>query len=315
MVITEVMLFLLGLVLICVGGDRLLNSAVSISEKIGIPQMVIGATVVSLCTTLPEVMVSTTAIFDGSSAVTVGNAIGSVICNTGLIAGIALLFSRPISIDFRDLCWRSAFFAAVLLILMGVAYIFGYFSTPVGLMLLFFFVVYACVSIALSGSEAPSVEKAREDKSGAEGGLAGDILTMLLCAFLLFAGARLLVRHGINLAALLNMPQRAIAVTAIALGTSLPELVTTILSLLKHCEGISVGNVIGANILNLVLVIGIPTTFARVELESRSIFTDMPLALLVMLILTVPLLIRKKSGRAQGFILLAIYIIYCTAVL
>ncbi len=311
----EVLLFIIGLALICAGGDRLLNAAVSVSAKIGIPQIVVGATIVSLCTTLPEMMVSTTAIFDGSAAITVGNAIGSVICNTGLIAGIALLFSRPVNMNTGELLWRCAFFIVVLAGLMAVAYIFGYYSTPVGICLIALFIVYALVSIAFSRMEG---ERGTENQTfvvASDRTAAGDIAIMAVCAVLLFIGARLLVTHGINIARLLNIPERAIAVTAIALGTSLPELVTTILALIKHYESISIGNIVGANILNLLLVIGIPSVFATVRLESQTIFTDMPVALLVMLVMTLPILIRKKSGRLQGLALLAIYIFYCAAVL
>ncbi len=315
---SEVLLFAIGLALICAGGDRLLNAAVSVSAKIGIPQIVVGATIVSLCTTLPEMMVSTTAIFSGSAAITVGNAIGSVICNTGLIAGIALLFSRPINMNTGELLWRCFFFMAVLIGLMAVAYIFGYFSTPAGLVLICLFIAYTVISIRYSEGESPKARDTSLSDEGSPAGersLAGDLIIIGICAVFLFLGSRLLVTHGISIARLLGVPERAIAVTAIALGTSLPELVTTILALIRHYESISIGNVIGANILNLLLVIGIPSVFARVELESQTIFIDMPLALLVMIILTVPILIRKKSSRLQGAVLLAIYLIYCVTVL
>ncbi len=312
---SEVLLFLAGLVLICAGGDRLLNAAVSVSAKIGIPQIVVGATIVSLCTTLPEIMVSTTAIFDGSAAITVGNAIGSVICNTGLIAGLTLLFSRPLRVNAGELSWRCLFFTVILLGLMSVAYVFRYFSTPVGLSLILLFIVYAILSIVFSQVERTDEEENQTFVAASDRTVAGDILVIAVCALFLFAGARLLVTHGITIAGLLNIPERAIAVTAIALGTSLPELVTTILALIRHYESISIGNVIGANILNLLLVIGIPSAFARIDLESRTIFTDMPLALILMLILTIPVIARKKSSRLQGFILIITYFIYCVIVL
>ena len=119
--------------------------------------------------------------------------------------------------------------------------------------------------------------------------------------------------NGIFIAQTLGVPERVIAVTFIALGTSLPELVTSVMSLVKGYGNVGLGNVIGANILNLLLVIGIPSAVAGIPLERSTVTVDMPLACLVMAVLIVPILIRKKSSRAQGIVLLGIYAVYCVA--
>ena len=134
-----------------------------------------------------------------------------------------------------------------------------------------------------------------------------------VCAALLYLGANLLVDNGIFIAQTLGVPERVIAVTFIALGTSLPELVTSVMSLVKGYGNVGLGNVIGANILNLLLVIGIPSAVAGIPLERSTVTVDMPLACLVMAVLIVPILIRKKSSRAQGIVLLGIYAVYCVA--
>ena len=137
------------------------------------------------------------------------------------------------------------------------------------------------------------------------------ILVLAICAGLLYVGANLLVDNGILIAQWLGGPERGIAVTFIALGTSLPELVTSVVSLIKGFGNVGLGNVIGANILNMLLVIGIPSAVAGIPLERSTVTVDMPLSCLVMAVLLVPILARKKSSRLQGAVLLGMYGIYC----
>ena len=132
-------------------------------------------------------------------------------------------------------------------------------------------------------------------------------------AVLLYFGANLLVDNGILIAEALGVPERVIAVTFIALGTSLPELVTSLVSIIKGYGNVGLGNIVGANILNMLLVIGIPSAIAGIPLERSTVLIDIPLALLVMAVLLIPILIRKKSSRVQGIVLLAIYAAYCVA--
>ena len=115
--VSVILLFVLGLVLICFGGDKLVDASVALARKIGIPQIVVGATIVSIGTTLPEILVSTTAAFDGSAAISAGNAFGSIICNTALIAGLTQLLRPVKKVEFGSLAWRSLFFFATILAL------------------------------------------------------------------------------------------------------------------------------------------------------------------------------------------------------
>lgn len=308
--VTAVLLFILGLVLICVGGDRLVDAAVAIAKKAGIPQIVVGATIVSLGTTLPEILVSSTAAFDGSAAIAAGNAFGSVICNTALIAGLTQTIRPSKKVEFSSLAWRSSFFFLVIIALNVYGCLTGIFDWPAGIFLLAGFVVYAWLNVKRSAGEADEQEST-EDVSGIS--IAKQLLMLAVCAVLLYFGANLLVDNGILIAGALGVPERVIAVTFIALGTSLPELVTSIMSLVKGYGNVGLGNVIGANILNLLLVIGIPATVAGIPLEHQTAAVDMPLALFVMAVLTVPILIRKKSSRVQGIVLLFLYAAYCVA--
>lgn len=305
-----VILFVVGLVLICLGGDRLVDAAVAIAKKLGIPQIVVGATIVSLGTTLPEILVSTTAAFDGSAAIAAGNAFGSIVCNTALIAGLTQSIRPAKNVGFSSLSWRGAFFFLVLVALDIWGYVTGAFGRPVGIVLLILFVVYAYLNVIRASAEGGG----EEEESGSEKtSIPVQLLVLIVCAVCLFVGANLLVDNGILIAEALGVPERVIAVTFIALGTSLPELMTSVMSLIKGYGNVGLGNVIGANLLNMLLVIGIPSAIAGIPLERSTVTVDMPLSLLVMVILILPILIRKKSSRLQGIILLAIYAVYCVA--
>lgn len=309
--IQTVLLFILGLILICLGGDRLVDAAVAIAKKLGIPQIVVGATIVSLGTTLPEILVSTTAAFDGSAAIAAGNAFGSIICNTALIAGLTQTIRPSKKIEAAAIRWRGIFFFAVLISMNLYAYLTQKFNRPAGIVLLLLFAVYAYLNIKRAGAEGEENEE--EDGKKESGPIWKHLLILVVCAVLLYFGANLLVDNGILIAEALGVPERVIAVTFIALGTSLPELVTSLVSIIKGYGNVGLGNVVGANILNMLLVIGIPSAIAGIPLERSTILVDMPLGLLVMAVLLIPILIRKKSSRVQGVALLAIYTVYCIA--
>lgn len=305
--ISTVLLFILGLILICAGGDRLVDAAVAIAKKLNIPEIVVGATIVSLGTTLPEILVSTTAAFDGSAAIAAGNAFGSIICNTALIAGLSQTIRPAEKVGAASLAWRSAFFFFVIGVMEIYGCITGAYNRTFGVLLLLAFIVYACLNVRLSSGE----EDEEEADSAEEVSIPKQLLILAACAALLYVGANLLVDNGILIAQALGVPERVIAVTFIALGTSLPELVTSLMSLIKGYGNVGLGNVIGANILNMLLVIGIPAVVQGIGLERQTLMVDIPLAILVMAVLLVPILIRKKSSRVQGLALLGIYILYC----
>ena len=174
--------------------------------------------------------------------------------------------------------------------------------------MLILFIVYAYLNVIRASAEGGGEE---EQEKAAEVSSPLQIIILAICAACLFVGANLLVDNGILIAEAIGVPERVIAVTFIALGTSLPELMTSVMSLIKGYGNVGLGNVIGANLLNMLLVIGIPSAIAGIPLERSAVVVDMPLACLVMAILVVPILIRKKSSRIQGIALLGIYAVYC----
>lgn len=306
--IQAVLFFVLGLILICIGGDRLVDASVVIAKKLGIPQIVVGATIVSLGTTLPEILVSTTAAFNGSAAISAGNAFGSIICNTALIAGLTQTIRPTQKVEGGSFNWRTIFFMIIMGALIAYGFVFGRFDRIVGIGLLTAFAVYAVMSIKLAGN---SQEEDESEEATSEVKVIKQLMILLICAVMLYFGANLLVNNGMIIAEQIGVPERVIAVTFIALGTSLPELVTSIVSIVKGYGNVGLGNIIGANLLNLLLVIGIPATLTGMQLETQTIRVDAPMGMFLMLILTVPLFIRKKAYRSQGIILLVLYALYC----
>lgn len=315
--LVPVLLFAVGLVLLIKGGDWFVDGSTGIAHKFHVPELLIGATVVSIGTTLPEVMVSATSAVSGHGEIAYGNAIGSIICNTSLIAALTIAI-KPSVVDKKTLKTPVTFFFFAALVYSLVAYTQGYFSRLTGIILLSIFVVYMIVNVrnALKSPER-SAENSSED--GESSSMGKDILRLVLGAALIAVGADLLVDNGTLIAEGLGVPESVIALTFVALGTSLPELVTAITSLMKGHGALSLGNIIGANIFNLVLVSGVSTVLSPFEVPASkliagmnaSLVLDIPVMFLVMSLMTIPALIRGKLDRAQGIVLLCIYAAFC----
>ena len=310
-----VLLFIVGLLCLIKGGDWFVDGATGIARRFHVPELLIGATVVSIGTTLPEVMVSTTSALTGHGEIAYGNAIGSVICNSALIAAIPIV-AKPGKVDPKSLRTPVLFFFVAAAFYAGVAYTTGSFTRLVGIILLAMFVAYiVCNVMAMKNASAPEEEEEPEENAS----FAKELGLLAVGAVLIAVGADLLVDNGTLIAQALGVPESVIALTFVALGTSLPELVTAITSLIKGHSDLSVGNVVGANVFNLVLVSGVSVTLAPFTIPqsstlfgvNSSLVLDLPVMLAVMLIMTVPALVKGKMNRAQGIILLAIYAAFC----
>lgn len=322
----SIVLFIIGLVLLIFCGDWFVDGATGIARKFHIPELIIGATVVSIGTTLPEVMVSADATIKGQGATAYGNAIGSIICNTALILAITIAV-KPSKVDKKSLKTPVIFFFVAALIYVLNAYIFKRFSLASGIVLLLVFVIYMIYTVITTKKrmaqevkttepvEENQNEEEEEEKEKKEKPVWQNILLLVVGAIGIAFGANLLVDNGVIIAGAMGVPESVIALTMIALGTSLPELVTAITSLVKGHGSLSLGNIIGANFFNLVLVSGISTTLSPFDLPvektigglNASLVVDLPLMIIVMLIVTIPALIKGKLTRAQGIILLVLY--------
>ena len=312
-----ILLFLVGLIFLIKGGDWFVDGAAGIARRFHLPELLIGATVVSIGTTLPEVMVSTTSALSGHGEIAYGNAIGSVICNTALIAAITAAV-RPGKVDPKSLRLPVAFFFTAAAIYAGIAYTTGSFSRAAGFILLGLFAAYMLATVwQMKKSPAPNLRE--EEAEEKETSMLLLIVMLAAGAALIAVGADLLVDNGTLIAQALGVPESVIALTFVALGTSLPELVTAVTSLAKGHGALSLGNVIGANVFNLVLVSGVSVTLAPFSIPksaaiagyNASLVLDIPVMLLVMALLTLPALTQGKLRRSQGIALLAIYAAFC----
>ena len=302
--IKPIVLFIIGLACLIKGGDWFVDGASALARKFNLPELLIGATVVSI---------------SGHGEIAYGNAIGSVICNTALIAAITIAV-HPGPADPKTLRVPVAFFYIAAAIYCIAAYVMGRFTRPMGLIMLAVFVCYMVVNVrSMKNSPQPEASEDDDDASEEDMSMGKILMFLVLGAALIAVGANLLVENGTLIAQALGVPESVIALTFVALGTSLPELVTAITSLLKGHGALSLGNVIGANVFNLVLVSGVSVTLAPFDVPKSAVFMghnaslilEIPVMLLVMTILTVPTLIRGKLTRAQGIILLAIYAVFC----
>ncbi len=315
--VIPVLLFIVGLIFLIKGGDWFVDGAVGIARKFHLPELLIGATVVSIGTTLPEVMVSATSALSGHGEIAYGNAIGSVICNTSLIAAITMAV-RPGKVERKRLIFPVVSFFVAAVFYAGIAYSTGFFSRIYGIIFLAMFVAYMLINVyqMKNDKEVPAAE---QEEGEEQASMSVNILRLAGGAALIAVGAHLLVDNGTLIARALGVPESVIALTFVALGTSLPELVTAITSLVKGHSSLSLGNVIGANLFNLVLVSGVSVALSPFSIpqnsmlmgKNSSLVLEIPVMFFVMLVMTVPSLVKEKTARWQGILLLLVYAAFC----
>ena len=309
-------LFAVGVILLIKGGDWFVDSAVGIAKRFRVPEIIIGATVVSIGTTLPEIMVSVTAAVNHNGAIAYGNAIGSIICNTALIAALTIAI-RPAPVNRKAIATPVLFFFVAAAIYMVAAYIFGRFDRWLGFVMLLVFGAYMTMTI-YKGFKNPVAHQ--EEKKQESGSLLKDLVVLVASAGLIAVGADMLEGSSVSLATMAGIPTEVVGVTVVALCTSLPELVTAITALVKGHGALSLGNIIGANIFNLVLVSGVATAISPFEIPegskllgyNTSQLIEIPLMVGVMAIMSLPALFKGKLRRWQGVVLLGLYAAFVT---
>ena len=308
---TAVLLFLLGLALIIKGGDWFLSGAVWIAEATGVPRFIIGATIVSLATTLPELMVSVTGVLQGETDLAVGNAVGSVTANLGLILGISLVCipSRVVRAQFELKAFLMVCAAALLMVLCRE----GSLAVLPGLLLLGIFGAYLWSNLhdarsGMSGEARPGIQWKKA---------LGKILLFVLGIGAIVVGSRLLIDYGSELALLMGVPSSIIGVTMVAIGTSLPELVTTLTAIAKKEASMSVGNIIGANVIDLTLILPVCAAISggRLAIVSQTTALDLPACLLLCCLAVLPPLLAGRFFRWQGVAILSLYSAYIVLLL
>ena len=311
--LVPVLLFCLGLMLLIRSGGQFVEQAAAIAHRLRMPQALIGSTIVSLGTTLPEVMVSAGSALGGHGEIAYGNAVGSVICNAALIGGIALL-AQPGAANGKALRLPMLFFFTAAAVFGVTLYTSGWFSRSIGAVLLVLLGVYLLLSVGEMRTPPPQAAPAQDGTA-----LPMRFLRLGLSAALVAVGADLLVDNGILIAQTVGVPESVIGLTFVALGTSLPELTTALISLARGHAALSLGNILGANLLNLTLVSGlsavlkpyaVPQSAAGMGLNLAR-WVDFPLMLLAMAVLCLPAMLQQKGSRWQGGVLLGLYLAFC----
>ena len=303
----DIVLISVALALIAKGGDLFVDSSVHIGRTLHIPRFVIGGTLVSLATTTPELVVSATASTLGDSGIALGNAVGSCICNIGLIVGTVALLA-PITVAWRDFANRAAWMLAAGVLVVAFSWD-RTMSRPLGLVLLvlaltYLFWDYQVIRRIRFRRDRTAVE-VEDDES-----LSRSVLLFVLGAGLIIVGSRFLVTLGQNLAAALGVPSAIIGFSVVAVGTSLPELVTGVTAARKSVPDLSLGNIIGANVLNLFLVVGLSGAIHPLSLDPFTQWYVFPW--LAIFFGGIVVLIRRNGrvGPRAGAGLLTLYVLY-----
>jgi cation:H+ antiporter len=301
----DVLFIILGLALLVLGGNWLLKSAVGLSLKLNISKIVIGLTVVSFATSAPELIISVKSALDGFSDIALGNVVGSNIANIGLVLGAVLLINAVnVERSFYITDWPMKILASFLL--FGFLLFNKDISRSEGvifLLILIFFIVYIIKKNKQIITELPS---------GTEKILPNHliVLFMFFGGFTLWAGSELLVKGAVNLAESFGVSERIIAVTVVSVGTSIPELASSIIAVIKKEADISIGNIIGSNIFNILGVLGVTAILKPIEnidekMLSQDIYWMLGFALILM-----PLVILPNRGSLffkEGILLLVAY--------
>ena len=300
---------LFGIILLSHGGDLLTKSSVDISLKFSVPKIIIGMTIVSFATSAPELIVSLNATLDGFSNFAIGNVLGSNIANIGLVLGIIAII-YPISLKQRFYTTDFPLLVISTCIFYFIIFTGNQISRPEGFILLFSITV---ILLYLFIYQKKSISEFSDDFDRSKISISKSFLHIIFSGFLLWLGSETLIKSAISVATKFEISQRVISITMVAIGTSIPELAASVVASLKKQNDLSIGNLIGSNIFNLLVVIGITSSISPMYgIENSTIYKDMLWVVLFSAIILPLALFGRKSvlTRKKGIILLVLYLIF-----
>ena len=302
------MSFFIGLILICKGGDWFVDAASKISETLGIPKYVVGATIVSFATTMPEIIVSAAAALKGHSAMAIGNAVGSVSANTGIILAISLFF-LPAAIKRQDYIIKTILYIGTLVLLL-ISFKDRVFDWSDCILLLLAGILFLIMNIKNAFQERNRGFQRKNQKNDSK--IQNKECWKMLGAVAIVAGSEILVKSACEIAEKLHISEEIISVTIVAMGTSLPEFVTTVTAIIKKESSLSVGNIVGANMIDSAFILPVCTLLGGKSLpvSTQMALIDMPVCILVSVVALFPMLYRNKIARIDGVFTLLIYSSY-----
>ena len=296
-----------GLALLILGGNLLLKSAVSISLKFNVAKILIGMTVVSFATSAPELIVSIKSAFLGSSDLAISNVLGSNIANIGLVLGIIILISPiKISKDIYKLDWPVMMLSAVLFWLFVRDLVIERYE---GIILFSLLVISIIVLIKQQSHDEENVDLEVKEVNS----IPLSILMLVLGGVLLYFGSEWFVLSAIDIANYFGVSERIIGITVVSVGTSIPELATSLVALLNKEKNISIGNLIGSNIFNVFAVLGITSILTPLNVVNLNIVNFDIYVMLLFAFIILPLMFFPKKlvlGRLEGLIIFGLYILY-----
>ena len=297
-----------GLILLILGGNWLLKSAVALSLKLAIPKIIIGMTVVSFATSAPELIVSINAALNGSSDLALGNVIGSNIANLALVLGITLLLgSMHITKSFYKVDWPIMMIASALLYLfLYTDKVIDQFEGIILFSLLIIFLIYL-----LKYQKTAVIDELPEDDVPLP--LYKTVLFFVLGGLGLYGGSELLIKGATALALEYEVTERVIAVTIVSIGTSIPELTASIIAIIKKEKAISLGNLIGSNIFNVFAVLGITSIITPISVTDERLLTNDIFWMLGISFIILPLVFLTKRLRLswrEGLLLITAYCLF-----
>ena len=303
--LNTISLLIFGLTVLIIGGNLLLKAAVSISLRFGIPKLLIGMTVVSLATSAPELIVSIKSAIKGSPDLAISNVLGSNIANLGLVLGITILFS-PINISksVYKKEWPIMMFSAIYFLIVILD---GIISKIEGGILVCFLVITISALIKLRDKSEVELENSVEDS------FLKSLIVLFFGGLFLYYGSEWFIDGAIMLADSFGISERIIGITVVSVGTSIPELVTSLVAVLNKEKSISLGNLLGSNIFNVFAVLGITSLVTPLSVLDKSIINYDIYVMLFFAAMILPLIFFPKKlvlGRKEGIIILLFYTLY-----
>ena len=310
----SVLLLIIGLAILVGGGELLVRGAASIALRLRLSPLVVGLTIVAFGTSAPELFISVQAALEGSPDLAMGNVIGSNICNLALVLGItAVITPVPVRSDSLKIDWPMTMGSSLLLYLIVRDNLINW---PEGLLFLAILIAYTYFIIRRSRKKTKSAEALAEELEvpAQTANPWKDVLFIALGTVGLALGSDWFVEGAKDIALSFGVSERIVGITVLALGTSLPELVTAVVAAIKQETDIALGNLMGSNIFNILSILGITSVIASIRVNDVIIHSDMIWMLLITFLILPMMLYRKVVKRVEGAILLAIYVYYIYSV-
>lgn len=317
MPLSNTILLIIGLAVLILGGELLVRGASRIALRLKMSPLVVGVTIVAFGTSAPELLISIQAALAGSPDITMGNVVGSNICNLALVLGVtALIAPIPVNSDSIKIDWPMTMGCSLLLYFLVQE---GYVNDYEGLGFVLLLVLYMFFIIRRSRKNHMSPEdlglEVEEPTTTSKKSIYKDILLILIGGVGLFFGSDWFVNSSKDLAIYMGISERIVGITVVALGTSLPELVTSVVAAFKKETDMALGNLMGSNIFNILSILGITSLISEIEVSDVIINSDMIWMMGITLLILPFMAINKIVDRYEGLILVGIYIYYTISVI